>query len=298
VSTYKERINITNLAKEIKISGPQPTLAIDPFKSSLQVYAELKPELYAIAAVIIDDIVARANPEDVSFRKYSESSPGPFNRIYEFSGFVKSQMAKSQETLFDELEAFMRDGDKSPLTRSYKRLKLLTSILAIRFPHIPRYQSPSSFIQAGINTGNDAAKTVLSIIPFHAQGKADDLGLDRPSFYTDIANNSYPLLASIAMIHIEDLGPFSRDLFRGGVLPITQDSLFTLKPIPQGYGYALDFVDGLEAARKNILADEYLEPSEKETPLIGCPAMVNVTGQNAVKKVLEWYIAAGRDLYS
>lgn len=96
------------------------------------------------------------------------------------------------------------------------------------------------------------------------------------------------------MLHLSELMPYVAGLFRRTARPSTLAKMYTLKMVNQGYMLVLE--DGIEGANSSLLEDGFTIP-EIFTPTVGCPAMINIGGENSIKKMWKWYLDAVPELY-
>lgn len=205
-------------------------------------------------------------------------------------------MAYTFGALIDLEIGTIESGKSSPQLESvYRRLKHLVS-LGKQNLHGPtqqeRYKDVKTFIHQGFSFGSTVMTGLTEVI-----GRLDG-GLDNPQKLGRIAANSFPLVAKLTMQNTDKGGHVVNRLqgvsFITG-LPISfQPRYFAIER--EGEEARLVISKAGEEHLKN--AGFSLEDADSgRSPTVGCPAMVNIDGASAIKKLWDWHIDIAEKIY-
>jgi len=275
LETKPRRFPITDIARFIATSE-DPSAAFKPigdYPADWQKWEDAKPEMYAICAVLGNDVVMRAltrltTPQDIV---PIVNKPNDSGAVDIFANLLNYTM-DTLSVAFDEESAI---GSKKAVWERYEELNRLAAV-------IRRKSSSHSILRAGQNTAVYVMTEVLELIPHVYKDNAEDAS---PETLAKIASDSFPLIAQLAML---PLGEFA---FRTEVLRFT----------PEGRGLNSSQFDIREAKNGPALAikDEAFSKviPDREEPHVGCPAMVKVDETSAVRKFWDWYVSVAPQIY-
>lgn len=309
----ENRINITSVARQIRENGvgflPHESHGLrEPYVAQggfLDVFSEVKPELYALAAIFTDEVVKKAYEERVNRQPFglitqnTEKDLGYHATGYEdLQGvypFIKIAMCmkytlmSSVEKEIGEVEA----GRASPrLDPIYQRLKELVDLLRYNCANetdIARYKDVASLIKSGVNTAAYVMGGLVGVIP-HV-----DRNLNNSQRLVQIARNSYPLVAKLAMINIENTPSIEFLIPTLFGLPVPfKPKYFIIEGAGNNSRLAIS-ENGIQELRKNGSSLENLGVGE--SPTVGCPAMVNFGDESSVKRLWDWHVEIAEKIY-
>ena len=297
----ENRINITSVARQIREKGlgfDKPYVAQGGF---LEVFSEVKPELYALTAIFADGIVKKAYEERVNRQPFGlitqdigyhvagyEDLQGvhPFIKI---SMCMRYTLMSSVDKEIEEVEA----GRSSPrLDPIYQRLKELVDLLRYNCTNetdIARYKDVASLIKGGVNTATNVMAGIIGVIP------RVDRNLNDSQRLVQIARNSYPLVAELAMINIENMQrvEFLLPTLFGLPFPF-KARYFTIEGADNNSRLTIS-KNGIRELSKNGSSLEDLGVGK--SPTVGCPAMVNFEDGSAIKKLWDWHVEIAEKIY-
>lgn len=285
---FKERINVAPLAKKYREEGyPPGSPSFDEFGAlplansgeARAMWAQYKPEMYAIGAIFADRAVRFAYEQrdiDKTVLTIAETK-NPFSPFLILGSEIKQEVISSINWNCEQIEK----GKEPRLLSAYKRLKTLIILENELKPQV-RY-AVRQFLEGGINTAVDTMSNSLDVI-VELVG-----GIENPQRIVSIAENSFPLIAKFASGHGE----------------VVLDVLEGLKQFPLIYTpfnpeyFALEDRDGKEKLVisekgkdrvESIIGIRDFEEYRSDTPVVGCLAMVNFGDGSAVKRMWDWHL--------
>lgn len=260
-----------------------------------------KVEYYALLSVLIDKVIDKALQNRGFYPPFGlittdwnrlDTGKGGARVVTEFPNNPFQSLKKSMKCTLNlahlKLLEDLRNQADTPLASIYQRCVQL----------LPE---KGSRISDGIETASDIMSAVLEVIPRLCD---DDYDI---SDWIQIAQNSYPLLAKLASLHLTELEPVGTKI-RDKLFEI-QGSFMTEEFHPFDTTYFC--LEGKEKLR--------LTPSQKllslieritqipnlpyvhmanPSPTIGCPALVNFKEGSAIKRLWDWHVDLAPHLYA
>lgn len=306
----ENRINIAPLARQIKEGlftevrhyGGFSVLGVE----QLHLYSKLKPELYALSAVFIDEVVKKALDSRNELQPFglvtlNDAKDGyrvakfqDLDEIYPFVS-VTRYMWDTFGTLVDQEIREIESGRSSPPIESvYKRLKELVSLVHsnIDSPVVwRRYKNVETFIKSGFNFAAVVMGGLTEVI-IRVDGN-----LDNPQGLLQIAKNSYPLVAELAMSNTEKAD--IAHILQGWPFEVSLPFPFVSKYFAiEGVGDEARLVISKVGEERLVTRGISLEDlASGRSPTLGCPAMVNFGDGSAVKKLWDWHVEIAEKIY-
>lgn len=309
----ENRVNITSVSRQIRENGVgflpykahglrEPYVAQGEF---LDVFSEVKPELYALTAVFADGIVKKAYEERVNRQPFGLIMQDPIGSLdyrvlvckdlHRAMPFIKIAMCM-RDTLMSSVEkeiVEVEDGRASPrLDSIYQRLKELVDLLRHNCTNeqdIARYKDVASLIEGGVNTATNVMAGIIDVIP------GVDRDLNNSQRLVQIARNSYPLVAELATINIENVRSVEFLIPTLFGLPVFfKPKYFTIEGADNNSRLTIS-KNGIQELRKNGSSLENLGVGK--SPTIGCPAMVNFGDGSSVKRLWDWHVEIAEKIY-
>ena len=304
------RVNLVPLAKQFYREGyvesPGHT---NPKFFEIHHDKELRREFYALLAVILNNIFGRVNgkreerpPYGLVERLESDRDPTEYRTVTSlfngnpFLNLGRYMMDTLYQGIDEELE-FLEDllQDKlstNPIKTTYARFKKMYVT-----DKDPEYLDglKDMTLRPGVNTATDAMAGILEVIP--QVYERDYPKKPEASKLVEIAQNSYPLIAELAMGHERFIVPALwavreiRELFT----PL-DPKYFKLKNINGNLQLTLPETTELTEKIKQISGNGSA-PGDSKDPTLGCPAMVDFDGGSAVKKLWKWNIEVAQTIY-
>jgi len=311
------RQNITPVAKEFKAKGVTdlPTFEHPSYTyqspEALDVWYKMKPELYALTAVLIDRVVDRAirtKHERPPFGLMSfdlavvnlQAPPTPISaieRIVNDQDLASAMRATLTRSAIEEVEFLENPDNLNDTTRQavsvYNRLKQLVVFRQRYIENDDHTEDPAAFIRRGSGTAAAIMGGVVNVLPEVYEANGLELN---PQELTQTAINSYPLVADLAMRHMYDFGIVLTRLEEGSkFFKRFNSKYFVLKDISSGI--QLTITEDAKNYDEDI-AQELHSRNHIGGATIGCPAMVNFNGESAVKKLWNWHLELAEAIYS
>lgn len=294
MSVFKERVNIGPVAKQLKQHGHAssagaeiPTTGVIPDSAKAYAeYARIKPELYAVGAVIADYVVKQAyNQRNVAEMVESLTPDYPFQSL---GTSIRDDIHASIASSVRKFEA--GEGD-TRLLSVYKRLKYLVRLEHRLVPKTRPLADVESFLQGGSSTAADVTSNMLNMVALHAYDFAN------PQRLIDIAQNSYPLIVKLAMSHGDAVLPVI-GAFRGLDLPFLpfESDYFEIQGSGNRERLAISEI-GRRIIQEITEGEDLEDFRSHETPTVGCLAGVNLGEGSAVRVVWDWHMEAARLIY-
>lgn len=309
----ENRVNITSVARQIRDNGigflphephglREPLVAQGEF---LDVFSDVKPELYALTAIFTDGIVEKAYEERVNRQPFglimqdSKDSLGyravAYKDLEGMFPFIEIAMCM-MGTLGSSVEKEIREvelGRASPRLESiYRRLKEVVGLLRYNCRDEAdkvKYKDIASFIGSGTNTAAILMAGVIGVIP------QVDRNLNNSQRLVQIAKNSYPLVAKLAMINIENAPSigFLMPTILGRPLPFSP-KYFTIEGTDNSAKLTISKTASEDLRKKGSSLENL---GVGKSPTVGCPAMVNFGDGSSVKRLWDWHIEIAGKIY-
>lgn len=273
LEAQQSRIPITEQARLMaKVPEPLSTTSIDS-SSRWEAWAKVKPEMYAICAVLGNDVIDRAlgllaDPSRITRDVASHAATIPVKRppadVFENLYFY------TRDTLWNALDQESRDESKHNLWKRYRDLDRLLQSIRQR----PRQRDA---LTAGLGTAAKIMADTLRVIP---EVYTDKTGheADMEAFLT-IAQGSFSFLAQFAMLQIGDFE--------------IQNGSLRFEGAPQG-PFDSEKFDLINTKNGRVLV-AIGKPSsgvlDFREPFVGCPASVKIEGDSAIKKLWDWHVS-------
>ena len=310
------RKNISSQARQIRETGGESPEVLNGLPLNFrhdtpemrEQWKRFKPEIYAITGVIIDRVISRTlkdkdnHPPFGLVQKKSLNSSG--NHEYEtVSQFNADQPFQHLSTAMGQtlnhqnwletkdLEQGLKDPENSEsIKKAYKRL---LDIIPAKYGGVPLEERAGLaffMVETGIGTATKVMANLLEVIPDLYRR---DYSQQKPSAdtLTQIATESYPLLAQLAMMHLKDFSAAEKYMR----VPDGKGEwdLAKFKLTNTASGLKVEVNPGVREFIDKFNNDAYESVSET----IGCPAMVNFGEGSAVKRLWNWYVDIGKTIY-
>ncbi|HSW97121.1 MAG TPA: hypothetical protein VLF89_04825 [Candidatus Saccharimonadales bacterium] len=290
-----QRVNITPQARIFAIEGVKPVTKRDPLnkryktrKKALEVWLPLEKEAYEITAVISARVINRAANSRYSYPPYGIFTYGsdgyePITALQTFTDVrkaMKTSLDFSQhEEISDLTKKLHQRQFEDPIVSVYARYQKLYNFAK---NNLERPMEAILDINAGLNTAEKVMTWTLENILEVYQREHRGIELSFPGFKT-IADNTYPYIAEVAMMHKHRLNQMSYDpkdytliqSAKGARLQMTEAARMTLE--------------------QKVESKEIADIDLRET--FGCPAMVNFGDGPAIKKLWDWHIDIAELMY-
>ncbi len=308
-----ERTQLTPIAREIKNTGSpitnvqyfpdgQSPLGIDEAR---QRWAVMKPEFYALTAVVADEVMQRALDTTLLAREDRIKAICEQKDAYGFTHPLRSLTDFTRMALRTTLVVYINEYDDSYLNEDPNSLrhKILKRYFELEkfhstfvrpegdllFEGVP--SDPFIYLSRGI--GNAAATMAQTMEAVHWVFKREFPGREvNEETLTDIFANSYSLIAALAMMHLDSFSPASADLRgvdgEGDFETRFRTKKFTLEQ--RKNGLALVCASNLDKYKSDTDETWY-------GPHLGCPAMVNFGEGSAVEKFFNWHVQFAPVIY-
>lgn len=297
MSVIKERVNVASLAKAYKEDEYQTdltsstgfsTLPLGDSEEARVMWAEYKPEQYALGAVFADLVVrtayeAREVNEMVDAVAKDQS---PFGPIFALGQKIRQEVIASIRWNCERVEK----GEDPRLLPSYRRLERLVELEHRLIPENRTMSGVKNYLEGGTNTAVETMSNILMVI-VQLVGSIED-----PQRLLKIAENSFPLVAKFASSHGQAVVRVI-NAFKGSPFPfIPYDSeCFSLE---EAHGNErLVFSERGKDRVETVTGVRNFEDFRTDTPVIGCIAMVNFGDGSAVKRLWDWHLEASRTMF-
>lgn len=309
-SVNEKGVNVGSLAKQFRREGyiPQADPAVQAFtpnsEEALLAYGALKPEFYALAAVVSDRIVQRsydARGEKPPFglvtvgRQPAYFVHVDFHHLHPNSPF-KSIGSYMRETLMyaleEEFAAKKRGEIPQEIASVYKRLDQLLKFRHDATPALELHTDLQALMGGGINTAAQIMSEVLEVVP-RVYGSSRN-----PDKLTQVARNSESLINLLAAQHREFF--FTAIVaFKEPPIPTASSlnpKLFQIEGEGDKQRLALSQAGNqlLEWKRQKILTGSV---SKRHEPTVGCPALFNLGSGSAIRNLWNWYVEIAEKVY-
>lgn len=283
--TSEKRVNIGPAAREFRAHGYSPDVFV-PRPEGYDERGQIKPEVYALTAVITDRAVRRAFGNR-NVTRMVDSLDGADISFGIKRGMRIALVDATQETV-EEAKA---DEDKR-MRSVIERVDELLPDWDTNRPELSKYINP------GITTAVLFMGNTIGAIPILAKKEKN------PQALVEIAENSYPFLAKWASVHFNDMAGVSEATF----IP-HPDSVLNEYFRPSDFAIVagsngrkrLDLSEegeaAVEKAMSRSLPEEVAYQRRIGTPLVRCPAMVDFGEGPAVQTLWKWHVEVARELY-
>jgi hypothetical protein len=261
-------------------------------------WTKIKPEMYAIMAVLIDSVVpqgietqlARSSSAFVRDNLGSvKNEHDLFEKVYLHTGVKLTNFIKHART-------YALREHNHPLYAVWERFNSLDGFLMAYIRNLRRDAS-DTILARGVGTATKTMANLLEVIPQVYAAKNPQERLD-PYTLAAIAHNSYPLVTELAMLHFEDFLDTRDRLEQEEKNDNTKQETneadksydprnFTFRQTAHGYT--------LVAKNPSFIHNDY--QNELIEPRVGCPAMVNFGDGSAIQKLWQWHVNMAPGVY-
>lgn len=256
------------------------------FIDAQQTWADIKPEMYAISAVLADDVVSLALEKNLVTS--AEQLAEHINKVNEF-GIVdvfSNLQAYTTGTLTQTIEEIRQNIDPVLRGKVWERYDVLDKFLITHVREPDPSNKKDTILARGLQTGSVVMSNVMKIIPLVYKYAIPGSELTSAQL-TTIAANSYQVFADLARRHISDFTN-ENNWLQEGLDDNFDDSFnpdkFLLEQTENGL--ALQIRD--HESNGTIDNDE---------PLIGCPARLNLGEGSGIQRLWDWHVQHAPALY-
>jgi hypothetical protein len=314
-----ERQNIGPLAKSFRANGAQDYSPSEEFTyrspEAIQAQLAMKPELYALTAVIADRCINRAVSQKserppFGLIEFNESttdlslSPTPINsvdQILERNDLITATSATLMRSVHEELEFLEKTTNPDDETRkaisTYKRYKTLVNFRK-EFIYDKTTKDTTTFILHGAFNAADTMSGLIHLLPNVYE--ENNLPFDTQELI-QTGKNSFPLVAEWAMQHlyqfqgtVEQLGNNIANV--QGPLGLNPKDFILSETDNDRRLSVANVVYTRETDKKRL--EEFHSGAFNAPVIAGCPAMVNFDGKSAVRKLWDWQLEIAEAIYN
>ncbi len=274
-----ERIRLKPLARKIQ-QGDISNLTPSPDSS----WSTYKPELYAIASVLIDASTTKSIEFKNKRKPYGlyvvedDDNGIPIirtvNSIDPDDPFNSLQRGISH-TLYLDLKSTICDIEDNSSHPLHAALVRFNKLLSHKNSQLPKdlQRSTTRFIWAGIGTATSTMCGILEVIACKTEPKNPDQMLDT-------ARKSFPLVNRLAALNIDEFVPL--------------DEYLRIRPHTRVHEAAYD-PKNFEISQTGELTlvtnpNSFASPYDTPTITTGCPAVIDLGKGSAIRRLWDWHL--------